>query len=85
MRRARVRRTAMLGVVITGMAALIVGAGATAHSTGPGHGKAVAGERLPDLDQETPTQLGVREEVAGGRRGYLLGFRSAIRNIATGR
>ena len=84
MGRARVRRTAMLGVAITGMAGLIVGAGATAHSTGPGHGKAAVGERLPDLDQETPTELGVREAVAGGRRSYLLGFHSAIRNIGEG-
>ena len=84
MGRVRVRRTAMLGVVITGMAALIVGSGATAHSTGHGHGRAVAGGRLPDLDQETPTQLGVREDSSGGRRSFLLGFRSAIRNIGDG-
>src|SRR4051812_12148843 len=84
MARDRVRRTAMLGAVIMGMAALIVGAGATAYSTGSGHGMAVAGERLPDLDQETPTELGVREVVSEGRRSYRLGFHSAIRNIGDG-
>jgi aldose sugar dehydrogenase len=41
-------------------------------------------ERLPDLDQETPTELQVQNVFVGGRRGYRLGFRSAVRNIGDG-
>jgi len=41
-------------------------------------------ERLPDLDQETPSDLTVA--VAGSRQSptYVLGFRSAVRNIGSG-
>src|SRR3954451_18341598 len=39
---------------------------------------------LPDLDQETPTRLGVREELVDGHRIHVLGFASAIRNIGVG-
>jgi glucose/arabinose dehydrogenase len=38
-------------------------------------------ERLPDLDQETPSDVIV---AASPARGYVLGFRSAVRNIGTG-
>jgi hypothetical protein len=41
-------------------------------------------ERLPDLDQETPTELQVQNVFVGGRRSYRLGFRSAVRNIGDG-
>jgi glucose/arabinose dehydrogenase len=41
--------------------------------------------RLPDLDQETPAQLSVREgTTSAGHRSYVLGFRSAIRNVGDG-
>jgi glucose/arabinose dehydrogenase len=41
--------------------------------------------RLPDLDQETPARLDVRLGVtSAGHRSYVLGFRSAIRNIGDG-
>jgi hypothetical protein len=76
------REVAPFGLAVALAAALIVGAGATMHS--PASGKTVTRERLPDLDQETPSQLEVREHVAAGRRSYLLGFRSAVRNIGDG-
>jgi hypothetical protein len=64
------------------IAVLVVGVGAAARSSGSS--KSVAAERLPDLDQETPSELEIREQVAGGRRSYLLGFRSAVRNVGDG-
>jgi hypothetical protein len=76
------RELAPLGLAAAFAAALIVGAGASMHSSASD--KAVAVERLPDLDQETPTQLEIRAHVSGGRRSYLLGFRSAVRNIGDG-
>jgi hypothetical protein len=76
------RLVAPLGLAATLAAALVVGVGATVHSTASD--KAVAVERLPDLDQETPSQLEIREQVSGGRQSYLLGFRSAVRNIGDG-
>jgi hypothetical protein len=44
-------------------------------------GPELQGERLlPDLDQETPTELILTK----GRHGWRLGFRSAVRNIGDG-
>jgi hypothetical protein len=39
---------------------------------------------LPDLDQELPSELDVRRAVVDGRSVYVLGFRSAVRNIGAG-
>jgi serine protease len=41
-------------------------------------------EMLPDLDQETPTQLAIEVAGSGSGRVYRLGFRSAVRNIGAG-
>jgi serine protease len=41
-------------------------------------------ELLPDLDQETPTQLTVMAIGSSSARAYRLGFRSAVRNIGNG-
>jgi hypothetical protein len=76
------RLVAPLGFAAALAATLFMGVGATVHSTASD--KAVATERLPDLDQETPSQLEIREHVSGRRRSYLLGFRSAVRNIGDG-
>jgi hypothetical protein len=76
------RIVAPVGLAAALAAALIVGVGATVHSTASD--KDAATEQLPDLDQETPSQLEIREHVSGGRRSYLLGFRSAVRNIGDG-
>lgn len=43
-----------------------------------------ADARLPDLDQETPSRLGVSQVVVDGRRSWVLGFASAMRNIGAG-
>jgi Lysyl oxidase len=41
-------------------------------------------ERLPDLDQETPRGFTITRVGSGGRRVYVLGFRSAVRNLGDG-
>ena len=41
-------------------------------------------EMLPDLDQETPTQLQVGVSGKARRPDYRLGFRSAVRNLGAG-
>jgi hypothetical protein len=69
-------------VAVAGLALLAVVAvadGAPAPVTTAG-----AWELLPDLDQETPGQIAIREQVSGRRHSYLLGFRSAVRNIGDG-
>ncbi|MCW2766492.1 MAG: Quinoprotein glucose dehydrogenase [Nocardioides sp.] len=81
MRRARLRWLAMGAAAVLGVATAAVGVSVAGHRNGSGPESAV---RLPDLDQETPTQLAVREQVSGGTRSYLLGFRSAIRNVGDG-
>ena len=45
---------------------------------------AAGSERLPDLDQETPGGLTVTAMVSRGRSVYVLGFRSAVRNVGDG-
>jgi hypothetical protein len=41
-------------------------------------------ELLPDLDQETPSQLQLQLTFGHGERSYRLGFRSAVRNLGNG-
>jgi glucose/arabinose dehydrogenase len=79
MRRAQVRLLAAEGAAVLLVAVAAVGVSVTGHW--PGSHEEV---RLPDLDQETPTRLEVRERISEGRRSYLLGFRSAIRNVGDG-
>ena len=76
------RRAAAIGAVGLALTALVTVGAATFPWTGAAEAR--AGERLPDLDQETPSQLEIRERVSEGRRSYLLGFRSAVRNIGDG-
>jgi hypothetical protein len=52
-----------------------------ASAGGPGDAGR-SSQRLPDLDQEAPRGLEVSYDQA--RRGYYLGFRSAVRNLGTG-
>jgi hypothetical protein len=40
--------------------------------------------RLPDLDQEAPTEVVVKLETKSGRASWRLGFRSAVRNAGAG-
>jgi glucose/arabinose dehydrogenase len=72
---------AVVGVAALLAAAVIGGAPAKAPETDPPE---AATERLPDLDQETPSLLQVKAFASGGRTTYRLGFRSAVRNIGEG-
>jgi hypothetical protein len=59
---------------------------ATLPATGAGDPPAAAtsGPLLPDLDQQTPTELqAARTDIVGPAR-YALGFQSAVRNIGDG-
>ena len=47
-------------------------------------GTAAAAERLPDLEQEVPRDLGVRAVRGDAGVVYVLGFRSAVRNVGDG-
>jgi hypothetical protein len=53
-------------------------------ASSPPAGGAVAGGRLPDLDQEAPSELAVRAGDGPGAPTHRLGFRSAVRNIGAG-
>jgi len=77
------RRGAAFAATALAITALIAAGGGTVPWTGP---ELAAGseERLPDLDQEPPGQLEIRERISEGRRSFLLGFRSAVRNIGDG-
>lgn len=44
----------------------------------------MAGERLPDLDQEVPSELEITVAGPPARPVYRLGFRSAVRNVGRG-
>jgi hypothetical protein len=62
------------------IAAMILGLAAHALS-----GQAAAGvPLLPDLDQEAPSQLAVSLAGSGRHAQFLLGFRSAVRNVGDG-
>jgi hypothetical protein len=68
----------MLAALALGAAALVDRAAGTVQAVGS-HSVAST-ERLPDLDQETPSHLAIRRV----GRSYKLGFRSAVRNIGAG-
>ena len=72
----------MLGRLLPVLVALALCAAAVvAWAGGSGEGTG-APERLPDLDQEVPYNLGVTRDRAHG--GYKLGFSSAVSNVGTG-
>jgi hypothetical protein len=71
----------MFGRLAPVIAALAVCAAALGATAG-GPGDPAPAERLPDLDQELPWNLVITGN--GGRRGYRLGFASAVRNIGRG-
>jgi serine protease len=76
------RRALVVALGILGVAWLFAaGAGfrpETVGAAGP------PDQLLPDLDQEMPTQLTVMSLGSGNARTYVLGFRSAVRNIGNG-
>jgi hypothetical protein len=63
---------------------VIGGLSAVAASGGVRNAAAASRDLLPDLEQETPSELAVRTAVADGRSIYVLGFRSAVRNTGAG-
>jgi hypothetical protein len=86
-RQARDVRLVAAFVVATFVVALfIVGVSAMAAPGDPRHDPAstATGDLLPDLDQEAPSELAVRTAVVDGRTIWVLGFRSAVRNIGAG-
>jgi Lysyl oxidase len=75
----RKRRAVAALRVLFGLAVLVFsGAQALASPRTSG------GERLPDLDQETPSLLQIVSSRSGDSVSYRLGFRSAVRNIGAG-
>jgi hypothetical protein len=70
----------------------LLAAGALSATAAPGTRTAAPGTRtaapvsarLPDLDQEAPTQLQITRVGPPGRRIYRLGFRSAVSNVGRG-
>jgi glucose/arabinose dehydrogenase len=64
---------------------LVLGVAATALALFAGSRTALAGsERLPDLDQVTPTDLVITNTRANGKPAYVLGFSSSVENVGDG-
>jgi hypothetical protein len=92
MKRSPVMPVAILGAAAVVVVALVVSVGATTQPTGSRNAlaqsidsrKPIARDRLPDLDQEVPSEIAIQVGVSGGRQTYALGFRSAVRNIGAG-
>jgi hypothetical protein len=81
----RVIRRTLLRRRVVGMLLFLVSVGALVPLVAAGsHHQTVPRDRLPDLDQETPTELGVRTALVGGRTDFMLGFQSAVRNVGDG-
>ena len=77
---------ARLAVGLVGVALFVRNVSASATSGVARHAPTsiAAGDLLPDLDQEAPSELAVRTAVVEGRTIWVLGFRSAVRNIGDG-
>jgi hypothetical protein len=67
--------------VLPAVAAITLSAVALAAAQGP---ERAAKERLPDLDQEIPSDLEITVVGSASHPVYRLGFRSAVRNIGRG-
>jgi Lysyl oxidase len=63
------------------VAGVVTGVG---HLDVPAGADAAAGARLPDLDQEVPSQLDVSVHGTGTHKSYRLGFGSGVRNVGDG-
>jgi glucose/arabinose dehydrogenase len=82
MERVVVRMFASVGVVAIVAAASVVQSGLAPRSTKSSSGSSL--DRLPDLDQETPSLLEVKVFRSASGPSYHLGFRSAVRNVGVG-
>jgi serine protease len=77
-------RRAVVAVITACAAAFLVAGGSPSALAQRAATAAGARPLLPDLDQETPSQLVVEPVGSGAARSYVLGFRSAVRNIGDG-
>jgi serine protease len=71
------KRALLAGIALLCAASSFVAGAQGGRSTG-------IADALPDLDQETPTQLTIEADRSGRAVVYRLGFRSAVRNIGDG-
>ena len=71
----------LLGRVLPTVAALMLTVVALAAANGPG---AAGHQKLPDLDQEVPSDLEITVAGTAEHPVYRLGFRSAVRNVGRG-
>jgi Lysyl oxidase len=77
------RRALIVALGIVGAASLFVMSAQGFPPEGPG-AQPQSAELLPDLDQETPGQLTIESVGGAGKPSYVLGFRSAVRNVGRG-
>ena len=70
--------------VLPVVAAIAAAVAATVVAAGRSQRAAAGSERLPDLDQATPSGLVVTRAGTGARPVYRLGFRSAVANVGRG-
>jgi hypothetical protein len=76
-------RTRSLAVLLAAALVALVSTCAVVVAAQAGRA-AKAAALLPDLDQETPSDLRLRTLGPPGSRSYRLGFRSAVRNVGAG-
>jgi hypothetical protein len=76
------RSLAIVGALTVVVAAVVVGMGAVAQTSGSHEAR--SRDRLPDLVQEVPSELALQVGVVDGRTTYRLGFRSAVANVGAG-
>jgi glucose/arabinose dehydrogenase len=62
----------------------VLGSSSASAATPVPRAAGASAERLPDLDQETPSELRIVASGPPEKRVYKLGFRSAVRNVGTG-
>jgi hypothetical protein len=74
-------RAVLLGRLLPTVLTVTLSAVALAAASGPGGS---ARERLPDLDQEAPSELEITVAGTAEHPVYRLGFRSAVRNVGRG-
>ena len=75
-------KRALLRTVPALLAAVLLAGAAIAVSNSASSRAAAATERLPDLEQEVPTKLGITRHARAPH--WRLGFRSAVRNVGDG-
>jgi len=77
------KRTRLTALVAAALVAFAAGSAVVVVAAQASRGSAAA-PLLPDLDQETPSDLRLRTLGRTGAHTYRLGFRSAVRNVGDG-